>query len=104
MNAVRGLGFVFIEEQLCPLLIECLPVNIDEGLGVHAVDIEDSIQMIHLMLEDSSWPATGLPCNFFTLLIDTCIGNMHSKNKFLNFLNFALIYKMYFFRVSCHYS
>lgn len=90
--------FFFIEEQLCPLLIECLPVNINEGLAVHAVNVEDSIQMIHLMLEDSSWPATGLPWNIFTLFIDTCMGNMHSQNKFLNSLNFALIYRFGFFK------
>lgn len=58
-------------EWLC-LLVECLPVNIDEGPAVHAVNVEDSVQVIHLVLEDSSWPATGLPCNIFPLLIQTC--------------------------------
>lgn len=72
---------LFTEEWLHPLFVERLPVNIDEGLAVHAVDVEDSIQVIHLVLEDSSWPATGLPRNIFTLLIQPCKGNIPSKNK-----------------------
>lgn len=56
-------------------------MDVDEGLGVHAVDVEDSIQVIHLVLEDSSGPATGLPRHIFTLLIQTCKGNIHSKKK-----------------------
>lgn len=60
----------------CPLFVKCLPVNIDECLAVHAVDVEDSIQVIHLVLEDSSWPTTGSPRNVFTLLVQTCKGNV----------------------------
>lgn len=57
---------------LFPLLIEGLPVDVDEGLAVHAVDVEDPIQMVHLMLEDSGWPAACLPRDIFTLLIQAC--------------------------------
>lgn len=73
--------FFFTEEWLYPLFVERLPINIDEGLAVHAVNVEDAIQVIHLVLEDSSWPATGLPRDIFTLLIQTCKGNVHSKNN-----------------------
>lgn len=54
------------------LLVECLPVDIDEGPAVHAVHVQDPVQVIHLVLEDPSWPATGLPCNLLPLLIQTC--------------------------------
>lgn len=51
------------------LLIVRLPVDVDEGLAVHVVDVEDPIQVVRLVLEDASWPATGLPRDLFTLLI-----------------------------------
>lgn len=76
---------------ICPedlLFIVCLPVDVDEGLAVHAVDVEDAIQVVHLVLEDASWPATGLPRDSFSLLIQTCRGkrkiyslNSHSVSK-----------------------
>lgn len=68
----------FRQEWPNRLFVERLPINIDEGLTVHAVDVEDSIQVVHLVLEDSSWPATGSPRNVFTLLIQTCKWNIHS--------------------------
>lgn len=64
-----------------PSLIECLPVNIDEGLAVHAVDVEDPIQVVHLVLDNSSWPAIGFPCNPFTLLVQTCRVTMETDKK-----------------------
>ena len=36
------------------LVIVYLPVDVDEGLAVHAVNVEDPIQVVHLMLEDTS--------------------------------------------------
>lgn len=77
----------------CPedlLFIMCLPVDVDEGFAVHAVDVEDPIQVIHLVLEDTSWPATGLPGYSFTLLIQTCRENMQRDEKMnTNTLTFA---------------
>lgn len=55
----------------CCLFVMRLPVDVDEGLAVHAVNVEDPMQVVHLMLEDTSWPSTGLPCDSFTLLIQT---------------------------------
>lgn len=64
-----------------PLFIVCLPVDVDEGLAVHTVDVEHPIQVVHLVLEDTSWPAAGLPRNGFTLLIQTCRVNMQRDEK-----------------------
>ena len=47
-----------------------LPLDVDEGLGVHVVDVENPVQMVHLMLEDPGWPATYLPCDWLRLLIE----------------------------------
>lgn len=58
-----------------PLLVEGLPVDVDEGLAVHAVDVEDPIQVVHLVLEDTGWPAARLPRDIFTLLIESCREN-----------------------------
>lgn len=57
--------------QVSFLFIVCLPVDVDEGLAVHAIDVEDPIQVVHLVLEDASWPTTGLPSDGFALLIQT---------------------------------
>ena len=82
------------EERLRPLFVERLPVNIDEGLAVHAVDVEDSVQVVHFVLEDSSWPATGLPSDIFTLLVQTCKTKCSQEiiNKIRYSLKFALTY------------
>lgn len=66
--------FVVHPEDL--LFIVCLPVDVDESFAVHTVDVEDPIQVVHLVLEDTSGPATGLPCDSFTLLVQTCRVNM----------------------------
>lgn len=67
------------------LFIVCLPVDVDEGLGVHVVDVEDPIQVVHLVLEDASWPATGLPRHGFTFLIQTCRVSMQRYDKNIRF-------------------
>lgn len=70
-----------LDSRLRPLLVERLPVDVDEGLAVHAVDVEDSIQVVHLVLEDSSGPAAGLPRDVFTLLVQTCKEDVRRKYK-----------------------
>lgn len=71
--------------MLCPkdlLFIVRLPVDVDEGLAVHTVNVEDPLQVVHLVLEDTSWPATGLPRDRFTLLIQACrVSMQRDKNK-----------------------
>lgn len=52
-----------------PLFVESLPVDVDERLAVHAVDVEDPVQVVHLVLKDPCWPSARLPRHFFTLLI-----------------------------------
>ena len=55
----------------CVLLVVLLPVDVDERLAVHAVGVEDPVQVVHLVLEDPSRPAARLPRDLFTLFIQT---------------------------------
>lgn len=54
------------------LFVVCLPVDINEGLCVHAVDVEDAVQVVHLVLDDPGRPATSLPRYSFAIFIETC--------------------------------
>lgn len=44
-------------------------MDVDEAPGVHAVDVEDSVQVVHLMLEDPGGPAAGRPAHRLPSLI-----------------------------------
>lgn len=69
----------FYDQSLCKclsfillLIIVHLPVDVDEGLAIHAVDVQDAIQVVHFVLDDACWPAAGLPQDRFTFFIQTC--------------------------------
>ncbi|KFV70329.1 hypothetical protein N307_03609, partial [Dryobates pubescens] len=51
---------------------ELHPGDVGEGVGVHAVDVQDPIQMVHLMLDDAGSPACCLPAHWLPVLIHTC--------------------------------
>ncbi|KAL2300071.1 hypothetical protein Nmel_012030, partial [Mimus melanotis] len=48
------------------------PAHVGEGAGVHAVDVEDPIQVIHLVLDDPGGPARRLPAHRHPALVHTC--------------------------------
>lgn len=58
------------------------PVDVDEGLGVHVIDVEDAVQVVDLMLQDTGRPAACLPRHRFTFFIQTCRNTTksHSTN------------------------
>lgn len=66
------------------LVIVYVPVDVDEGLAVHAVDVEDPVQVVHLVLDDARWPATCLPRHGFTLFIQTWRRREQDTKKYRN--------------------
>ncbi|KFO72590.1 hypothetical protein N303_14328, partial [Cuculus canorus] len=48
------------------------PVDVGEGAGVHPVDVENPIEVVHLMLDDAGGPACCLPAHRLPILIHTC--------------------------------
>ncbi|KFO63394.1 hypothetical protein N302_09679, partial [Corvus brachyrhynchos] len=48
------------------------PAHIGEGAGVHAVDVEGPVQVIHLVLDDPGGPARCLPAHWLPELVHAC--------------------------------
>ncbi|KFW84020.1 hypothetical protein N305_04757, partial [Manacus vitellinus] len=48
------------------------PAHVGEGAGVHAVNVEDPVQVVHLVLYDAGSPAHGLPAHRHPELVHTC--------------------------------
>ena len=66
------------------LLIVRLPLDVDKGLAIHAVNVEQAVQVIHLVLDDSGRPATHLPTDRFSILVQTCVGAYVSQMHKIN--------------------
>lgn len=48
------------------------PADVGEGAGVHAVNVQDPIQMVHLVLHDAGGPAHRLPAHRLPALVHPC--------------------------------
>lgn len=48
------------------------PAHVGEGAGVHVVDVEDPIQVVHLVLDDPGGPARRLPAHRLPELVHAC--------------------------------
>ncbi|KGL76533.1 hypothetical protein N309_00731, partial [Tinamus guttatus] len=51
------------------------PMHVGEGAAVHAVDEEDAVQVVHLVLDDAGGPARRLPAHRLPHLVHTCDGS-----------------------------
>ena len=78
-DLIRYVLFVFIWRRIeqsahvLVLLVVRLPLDVDKGLAIHAVKVKQAVQVIHLVLDDSGRPATNLPTDRFSLLVQTCV-------------------------------